>query len=70
MRSPISDSRSIDRIVTLVSKQQQPAADLVFWLSRQIAERIAAVEALRMQAMNPQMSPNAEPRRQRRLPSC
>jgi hypothetical protein len=48
-----------------VSKRQQQAADLAFWLSRPMADRIAAVEALRAQASIPADPSDAEPRLQR-----
>lgn len=52
-------------IVTIVRKQQQPAADLAHWLARPMAERIAAVEVLR-NAASPVTDPtDAEPRLQR-----
>lgn len=53
------------RVVKLVSKHQQPAADLVFWLSRPMSERIAAVEALREQASDPPEPSDGESRLQR-----
>lgn len=62
---PTSDKQGMRRIVKLVSKHQQPAADLAFWLSRPMAERMAAVEALRVHAMNPPGSFDVEPRLQR-----
>jgi hypothetical protein len=53
--------RSVERI----PRHQQSAADLAFWLSRPMAERIAAVEALRQSNRSPDESPDAEPRLQR-----
>jgi hypothetical protein len=55
----------MDRIVKRVPKRQQQAADLAFWLSRPMAERIAAVETLRQQAIGASPSTDAEPRLQR-----
>ncbi|MBL0087091.1 MAG: hypothetical protein IPP44_10460 [Ideonella sp.] len=40
----------MERVITLVRKRQQPAADLRYWLSRPMAERIAAVKSLRTAA--------------------
>ncbi|MBC7993832.1 MAG: hypothetical protein H7Z15_11375 [Rhizobacter sp.] len=48
------------RTIRRVSNRQRQAANLAYWLARPMAERIAAVEALRMQAF-----PDAEPRLQR-----
>jgi hypothetical protein len=57
------DSRGMERVVKVLPASQQPAADLAYWLSRPMAERIAAVEALRMQT--PEHAAHAEPRLQR-----
>ena len=40
----------MDRVIALVPARQQAASDLAYWLSRPMAERIAAVEFLRQQA--------------------
>ncbi|MCC7152010.1 MAG: hypothetical protein IT501_08390 [Rubrivivax sp.] len=56
---------SIVKNVKRVPLRQQPGADLMFWLSRPMVERIAAVEALRRQALEPANSADAEPRLQR-----
>lgn len=53
------------RSVKRIPKQQQAAADLAFWLSRPMAERVAAVEALRQSNRSPDESSDAEPRLQR-----
>jgi hypothetical protein len=53
------------RSVTRTPKRQQQVADLAFWLSRPMAERIAAVEALREQAAPQQPASDAEQRFQR-----
>ena len=53
MLPTFGDNRRMDRIVSRIPKRQQQAADLAFWLSRPMAERIAAVEALRLQASTP-----------------
>ncbi|MBK6713714.1 MAG: hypothetical protein IPG57_01055 [Burkholderiales bacterium] len=56
----------MERTVTRVSLRGQGATDLAYWLSRPIAERIAAVEWLRQQveAMLPEAA-DAEQRLQR-----
>jgi hypothetical protein len=56
----------MDRTVTRVSLRQQGAADLSYWLSRPMAERIAAVEWLRQQvsATQPELG-DAQQRLQR-----
>lgn len=64
----IGDNRGMESIVKNVKRvplRQQPGADLMFWLSRPMVERIAAVEALRRQALEPANSADAEPRLQR-----
>lgn len=41
----------VDRtVVAVVNKRDQARRDLAYWLSRPMAERIAAVEVLRQQA--------------------
>ena len=58
----------MERIVKRVQKRQkrqQQASDLAFWLPRPMAERIAAVETLRVQASTLLEPPHAEPRLQR-----
>ena len=52
----------MDRIVSRIPKRQKQAADLAFWLSRPMAERIAAVEALRLQAVTPPEPTDSEVR--------
>jgi hypothetical protein len=53
------------RSVQHTSKHRQQAVDLAFWLSRPMAERIAAIEALRLPMYAPADSPDAEQRLQR-----
>ena len=53
------------RTAQRMPKRRQQATDLAFWLSRPMAERLAAVEALRLQRDAPAESPDAEPRLQR-----
>jgi hypothetical protein len=53
------------RSVLRTSKHRQQAVDLAFWLSRPMAERIAAVEVLRQQAAERAQPLHAEPRLQR-----
>jgi len=52
----------MDRIASRIPKRQKQAADLAFWLSRPMAERIAAVEALRLQAVTPPEPTDSEVR--------
>jgi hypothetical protein len=61
----LDDNHAMDRLMERVPQRQQRERDLAFWLSRTMAERIAAVEALRAQAFTPAQSPDAEPRPQR-----
>jgi len=61
----LGDNRCMDRIVKRAPKRQQQASDLAYWLSRPMAERIAAVEVLREQASMPPEHSHAEPRLQR-----
>jgi hypothetical protein len=53
------------RSVKRTSRHRQEAADLVFWLSRPMAERIAAIEALRQSNRSGDESREAEPRMDR-----
>ena len=55
----------MQRVVKLVPRAAQAAADLAYWLSRPVAERLAAVEALRAQAEAATLPADAEPRLQR-----
>ena len=59
------DNCPMERVAKIIPKHQQPAADLAYWLSRPMAERVAAVEILRQQMFNPTDAPDAEPRLQR-----
>jgi hypothetical protein len=52
-------------VLNKVQRGEQAAADLAFWLSLPTAERIAAVEALRQQAMRDKVPDAAEQRLQR-----
>ena len=62
---PINDNPGMDRVVNRQPRHLQQAGDLAFWLSRPMAERMAAVELLRQQAINPMGTADAEPRLQR-----
>ncbi|MCE4539489.1 hypothetical protein LXT12_19750 [Pelomonas sp. P7] len=53
------------RVLKVTHRHSQPADDLAYWLSRPMAERIAAVETLRQQLLPPNESGDAEPRLQR-----
>jgi hypothetical protein len=62
----------MERVITRAPRQGQQARDLQWWLSRPMAERIAAVEALRREALlsestidTPPEARDAEPRLQR-----
>ncbi|HRZ59760.1 MAG TPA: hypothetical protein P5163_04145 [Rubrivivax sp.] len=55
----------MERIIEWVPARRQQARDLRCWLSRPMAERIAAVELLRRQALEVAGFPDAEPRLQR-----
>lgn len=59
------DNRRMRRILTVISRQQQSTADLAYWRTRPMAERIAAVEFLRQQVSGATPSDNVEPRLQR-----
>jgi hypothetical protein len=54
----------MNRTVERIPIRRQAAGDLAYWLARPMAERIAAVEALRTQAEQAP-APDAEPRLQR-----
>ena len=53
------------RTIQRIQKGHQQTADLAYWLSQPMAERMAAVEALRSQAPMAGDLPDAEPRLQR-----
>lgn len=55
----------MERKVTKLMQRQQAAADLAYWLSRPVAERLAAVELLRQQALGTPPDHDAEPGLQR-----
>ena len=61
----IADNVAMIRTVQRVPLKDQSASDLRYWLSRPMAERIAAVEALRLQAEPPAIPTDAQPRLQR-----
>jgi hypothetical protein len=61
----LGDHRAMEKIVRLTTLRRQQAGDLAYWLSRPMAERMAAVESLRQQASNPASASDAEPRLQR-----
>jgi hypothetical protein len=46
----VGDNAKVEKTLTLQKTKHQAAADLAYWLSRPMAERIAAVEVLRLQA--------------------
>jgi hypothetical protein len=49
-------------VIDKVERGKQAAADLAFWLSQPMADRIAAVEALRQQAFGSKVPSDAEHR--------
>ena len=55
----------MDRVINKVPRADQAAADLAYWLSKTMAERVAAVEVLRQQAFGTRVSGDAEQRFQR-----
>ena len=55
----------MERVLKKVKRSDEPAADLAYWLSRPMAERIAAVEVLRQQAFGEKAPSDAEQRLQR-----
>ncbi len=55
----------MEKLVERVPLRNRQAAELAYWLSRPMAERIAAVESLRQQMSNPANAADAEPRLQR-----
>jgi hypothetical protein len=55
----------MDRVIKKVQREEEAAADLAYWLSRPMAERIAAVEVLRQQAFGAKAEPDVEQRLQR-----
>ena len=55
----------MQRVATVLYRDQQARADLAYWLSRPVAERIAAVEVLRAEAEEAMPPAHAEPRLQR-----
>lgn len=44
------DNSAVNRTLRRIHKRDQQSADLAYWLSKPMAERIAAVEELRLQA--------------------
>ena len=63
--SAFDDNCDMHRVAKLVPMHHQQAADLAYWLSRPMADRIAAVETLRAQTLSPADPLDAEPRLQR-----
>jgi hypothetical protein len=66
------DNQRMERVITRAPRHSQQARDLQWWLSRTMAERLAAVEALRREALlsgsmidTEAQAPDAEPRLQR-----
>jgi hypothetical protein len=55
----------MEPLLKKVQRRDEAAADLAYWLSRPMAERIAAVEVLRQQAFGDQGNRDAEQRLQR-----
>ncbi|WP_158218205.1 hypothetical protein [Roseateles puraquae] len=53
------------RTLTITTRQRQVQDDLAFWRSRPAAERVAAVETLRLQYEGLAEHPDAQPRLQR-----
>lgn len=55
----------MQRTLKIVPRKDQAKQDLEYWLSRPMADRIAAVEVLRQEAFAADPSLDAEPRLQR-----
>lgn len=55
----------MERVIKKIHRNDQAAADLAYWLSRPVAERLAAVEVLRLQAFAGLSTNHAEQRLQR-----
>jgi hypothetical protein len=59
----------MERVATIVKRQQQAEHDLAYWLAQPMSARIAAVEVLRQQAWQQAAKdgnlPDVEPRLQR-----
>lgn len=53
------------RTLTLTTAKRQATDDLAYWLARPAAERLAAVEQLRLQHEGLSEQPDAQPRLQR-----
>jgi hypothetical protein len=53
------------RTLKITTRQRQAAEDLTYWRSRPAAERVAAVELLRLQHEGLAEHPDAQPRLQR-----
>jgi hypothetical protein len=51
----------MERVITRAPRQAQQARDLQWWLSRPMAERIAAVEALRREALLSESTIDTQP---------
>jgi hypothetical protein len=59
------DNAAMDRVIRKIHRKNETAADLAYWLSRPMAERIGAVEVLRQQALGSKEGLDAEQRLQR-----
>jgi hypothetical protein len=55
------DNQAMERVITHASRHSQQARDLQWWLSRPMAERLAAVEALRREALRSESTIDTEP---------
>jgi hypothetical protein len=55
----------MERVLARLPRARQAAADLTYWRSRSVAERLAAVEVLRREAEPEPGRHDAEPRLQR-----
>jgi hypothetical protein len=64
-RGSLGENHRMEIIVTRMARRKQQAADLAYWLSRPMTERIAAVEELRAKSRATEGAPDAEPRLQR-----
>jgi hypothetical protein len=51
----------MERVITRAPRQGQQARDLQWWLSRPMAERIAAVEGLRREALLSESTIDTQP---------
>jgi hypothetical protein len=63
--SPVATIAAMQRTLKVVPRTAQSKQDLAFWLSRPMAERIAAVETLRQDAFAANPGLDADARLQR-----